>query len=77
MADRPSFETACSFWRAVVSADCEPIANGVRDPIILKYYAEAGSSPLVDLDREKIAAWLARKKNKEKEIIERAGIQPE
>jgi tripartite-type tricarboxylate transporter receptor subunit TctC len=61
----------------VVAKLADALTKSVKDPSILNYYADAGSSPLVDLDREQMAGWLAKKKSKEKEIIERAGIRPE
>jgi tripartite-type tricarboxylate transporter receptor subunit TctC len=63
--------------RPIVDKLSDALGKTLAEPIIVEAFAEAGSTPLKDMDKEKLTSWLAAKKTKEKEIIERAGIQPE
>ncbi len=63
--------------KPIVDKLSDALGKTLAEPSIIEAYAEAGSTPLKDMDKEKLASWLAAKKLKEKDIIERAGIQPE
>ena len=63
--------------KSVVDKLSNALGKTLSEPIICRGFRRRGSTPLKDMDKEKLALWLAAKRMKEKEIIERAGIQPE
>lgn len=55
----------------------DALRKTLAEPSIVASFVEAGSTPLKDMEKDKLASWLTMKMLKEKEIIVRAGIQPQ
>lgn len=60
----------------IIKTLSDALGKVLTDPAQAAFVAEAGAK-IVNLDKDNMASWLEAKKNKEKGIMERAGIRPE
>ena len=63
--------------KPVVDKLAGAVAQLLKDPEVIKYYADRGSQMLTDYGPEKLQTFLEQERVKTKQMIEQSGIQPE
>ncbi len=61
----------------IVDKLADAFGKVLEDPEIVKYFADRGSNIMRGMSKEKLGAFFEAERVKTKDIIERAGIQPE
>jgi tripartite-type tricarboxylate transporter receptor subunit TctC len=61
----------------IVDKLADAFGKTLEDPAIVKYFQDQGAGIMQGVAKEKLADFIAREKVKIKDIVERAGIQPE